>query len=511
MPSACDAAATSGGWYRCGFSDGCSIVLSPSCAQLQFTNAKGDIVKQMLRHSTSITRPYLVAALRLRNAFVHPPVCCADILPFMDNAIFRAPPQLCKVYWPSSSSSPLVVSNADGSVTVTSCDGISRICVHLQTQVVVAVCPHLLPGECRHIGSPRAPVAPIEPSVPLAFMCPLLAPEATPHTSSVSSAVGDDDFLSDGRSSFAWQVSVFSAASAPSEFTHALSLATSRASTSCATSQSHHVSASQPSTISAPLPCARSIPTRPNATDKFHSAPDNRVFSSLLGQGVACQWTASSALTFISPPNTPEFAAGVFFDGTAFSLTQEDVLSWFRGSSVRACIVGAIPPSHRLELGSCCRPLTEVITELRCNILHSRSIMLSSHAALQPQQHLRPVFSAVVVERLHVKEIGEFILYEDHRARAFFVDCTICELSQGAGVQVTDAGGFTYSLTCSNRGAFDWHIEQLLTFAEWASMDEESRVRDNERRRQVFEATELGVRSINNTLRLLAVRSAAAV
>jgi hypothetical protein len=94
----------------------------------------------MLRHSTSVTRPYLVAALRLRNSFVHPPyepifrtafppflaslqrvrsVCSADVLPFMDNAIFRAPPQLCKVYWPMSPSSPLVVTNADGSVTVT--------------------------------------------------------------------------------------------------------------------------------------------------------------------------------------------------------------------------------------------------------------------------------------------------------------------------------------------------------------------------------------------------------
>jgi hypothetical protein len=46
-------------------------------------------------------------------------VCSAELLPFMDDAIFRAPPQLCKVYWPSSSSSPLVVTNADGSVTVT--------------------------------------------------------------------------------------------------------------------------------------------------------------------------------------------------------------------------------------------------------------------------------------------------------------------------------------------------------------------------------------------------------
>lgn len=65
---------------------------------------------------------------------------------------------------------------------------------------------HLLPGECRHIGSPRAPVAPIDPSVPLAFMCPLLASDSQPQTSHMSLAVGDDDFLSDGRSSFAWQV-----------------------------------------------------------------------------------------------------------------------------------------------------------------------------------------------------------------------------------------------------------------------------------------------------------------
>jgi hypothetical protein len=50
---------------------------------------------------------------------------------------------------------------------------------------------------------------------------------------------------------------------------------------------------------------------------------------------------------------------------------------------------------------------------------------------------------------------------------------------------------------------------QLLTFAEWASMDVESRAREDERRRQVFEATEWGVRSINDTLQLLAVRSVA--
>jgi hypothetical protein len=139
-------------------------------------------------------------------------------------------------------------------------------------------------------------------------------------------------------------------------------------------------------------------------------------------------------------------------------------------------------------------------------------------------------------------------LYEDGRARAFFTDCTICELSQGAGVQVTDAGGCLHSLTCrllvqfyyfasrallkylfcSNRGAFDWHIEQarplssharllsltasqLLTFAEWASLDEESRAREGERRRQLFEATKWGVSSINNAPRLLAVRSATSV
>lgn len=40
------------------------------------------------------------------------------------------------------------------------------------------------------------------------------------------------------------------------------------------------------------------------------------------------------------------------------------------------------------------------------------------------------------------------VLYEDRRARAFFVDCIICELSQSAGVQVTDAGGRVHSLTC---------------------------------------------------------------
>jgi hypothetical protein len=62
---------------------------------------------------------------------------------------------------------------------------------------------HLLPGECRHIGAARAPIAPIQPSVPLAFMCPLLAPDSQPRASPAS--VHDDDFLSDGRSSFAWQ------------------------------------------------------------------------------------------------------------------------------------------------------------------------------------------------------------------------------------------------------------------------------------------------------------------
>ena len=45
--TAIDAAATLGGWYRCGFSDGCSIVLSPSCAQLQFTDANGGVLKQV--------------------------------------------------------------------------------------------------------------------------------------------------------------------------------------------------------------------------------------------------------------------------------------------------------------------------------------------------------------------------------------------------------------------------------------------------------------------------------
>lgn len=59
------------------------------------------------------------------------------------------------------------------------------------------------------------------------------------------------------------------------------------------------------------------------------------------------------------------------------------------------------PPTHYVHL---------VIMELRCNILHSRSIMLSSHAVLPSQQlRRRPAFSAVVVERLLVKEIGEFV------------------------------------------------------------------------------------------------------
>lgn len=96
--------------------------------------------------------------------------------------------------------------------------------------------------------------------------------------------------------------------------------------------------------------------------------------------------------------------------------------------------------------------------------------MVSLHdkpQTLLQQQQQRPAFSAVVSERLHIQEIGEFVscsfplstqpglillalqvLYEDGRARAFFADCTICELCQGAGVQVTDAGGVSHSLTC---------------------------------------------------------------
>jgi hypothetical protein len=65
---------------------------------------------------------------------------------------------------------------------------------------------YLLPGECRHIGVARAPVAPIDPSVPLAFMCPLLASDSQMNASSGGTVLHDDDFLSDGRSSFAWQV-----------------------------------------------------------------------------------------------------------------------------------------------------------------------------------------------------------------------------------------------------------------------------------------------------------------
>jgi hypothetical protein len=153
---------------------------------------------------------------------------------------------------------------------------------------------YLLPGECRHIGVPRAPVAPIEPSVPLAFMCPLLASESPLLMSSVSTPLGEDDFLSDGRSSFAWhvrqsvacffsrlrasvsvslQVSVFTAANTPSEFSHAVSLATSRVSDTSINGEPQQMT--QPSTVAMPLPSARALPTRPNASDKFHSAPDS--------------------------------------------------------------------------------------------------------------------------------------------------------------------------------------------------------------------------------------------
>ncbi len=69
---------------------------------------------------------------------------------------------------------------------------------------------------------------------------------------------------------------MFSVASAPSEFAHAVSLAESSASDAGIASQSQRVSVSRPSTIAIPLPSARMIPTRPNAGDKFHSAPDNR-------------------------------------------------------------------------------------------------------------------------------------------------------------------------------------------------------------------------------------------
>jgi hypothetical protein len=157
----------------------------------------------------------------------------------------------------------------------------------------------------------------------------------------------------------------------------------------------------------------------------------------------------------------------------------------FLGSSTRTSVVGAIPPSHCLVLGSCSRSLNDgnsaqrmmlmrlftyvplaVVNELRCNAIHSRGIMFNSHKKpLPPPPPPRPAFSAVVVERLHIKEIGEFVsatlsledlpslshsmqvLYEDGRARAFFGDCTICELSHGCGIHVTDAGGIVHSLT----------------------------------------------------------------
>ena len=127
---------------------------------------------------------------------------------------------------------------------------------------------------------------------------------------------------------------MFSVASPPSEFSQAVALAIARMNATCMTGESQECSTSLPSTVVLPLPSARMIPTRPNASDKFHSAPDNmylsllpmhafpfaltvapRVFSSLLGQGVACQWIAASALTFVSPPHVPSFACGVFFDG----------------------------------------------------------------------------------------------------------------------------------------------------------------------------------------------------
>jgi hypothetical protein len=161
--------------------------------------------------------------------------------------------------------------------------------------------------------------------------------------------------------------------------------------------------------------------------------------------------------------------------GTAFSLTGDHVLSWcapslrsrlnsnpslaaadsfailrYLGSSIRTCVVGAIPPSHCLELGSCCRPLSQgeqssnraflphsftaiqacriashppraVVDEVRGDVLHSCSITRSTAVVPAPLQHskLRPAFSAVVVERLDVKEIGEFVSQTPPPSRSF--------------------------------------------------------------------------------------------
>ena len=74
----------------------------------------------------------------------------------------------------------------------------------------------------------------------------------------------------------ALQVSVFSVASPPSEFSQAVALAIARMNATCMTGESQECSTSLPSTVVLPLPSARMIPTRPNASDKFHSAPDNR-------------------------------------------------------------------------------------------------------------------------------------------------------------------------------------------------------------------------------------------
>jgi hypothetical protein len=49
-----------------------------------------------------------------------------------------------------------------------------------------------------------------------------------------------------------------------------------------------------------------------------------RLFSSLLGQGVASQWTASCALTFLHPHPAPAIASGVFFDGKCSIRTAFD-------------------------------------------------------------------------------------------------------------------------------------------------------------------------------------------
>ncbi len=146
--------------------------------------------------------------------------------------------------------------------------------------------------------------------------------------------------------------------------------------------------------------------------------------------------------------------------------------------------------------------LYAVVEELRGDVMHSCSVTHSTsnlHAP-PPQSQQRPAFSAVVVERLDVKEIGEFV----SRTPRFFTrfssqsSCRFCTKTAApapflwiaryascrrvaafksqmleewrtrsqAGTRAPPAVLFKSFLSpsetsFSNRGAFDWYIEQV--------------------------------------------------